>query len=230
VTGCSGALVRTLIVKRGDDLALGPRAAGDGGNGNLASGYVVGCRRRYGAVLVPDVDGMHAQELGKGGGPVHVAVAHQDELRVDSLRKGHAHRVAEFMAESVSRTRKSKPRGRPPTGAESIHLRLVPDQLAALDQWISRQTDMPSRPEAIRRLIVYGLTTTAKRSSKYAVKGARGDASQSRSLIMSTGTDISALYHEFTDALTEILAENAVGPARRGRLARARAAVKKHPE
>jgi len=30
--------------------------------------------------------------------------------------------------------------------------------------------------------------------------------------------------------LTEVLAENAVGPARRGRLARARAAVKKHPD
>ena len=30
------------------------------------------------------------------------------------------------------------------------------------------------------------------------------------------------------DALTEVLAENAIGPARRGRLARARAAVKKH--
>ena len=43
---------------------------------------------------------------------------------------------------------------------------------------------------------------------------------------MSTG--ISAVYSEFTDALTEILAENAVGPARRGRLARAHAAVKKH--
>ena len=41
---------------------------------------------------------------------------------------------------------------------------------------------------------------------------------------------ISALYSEFTAALTEVLAENAVGPARRGRLARARAAVKKHPE
>ena len=41
--------------------------------------------------------------------------------------------------------------------------------------------------------------------------------------------DISALYHEFTDALTEVLAENSAGPARRGRLARARAAVKKHP-
>ena len=47
---------------------------------------------------------------------------------------------------------------------------------------------------------------------------------------MSTGTDISALYREFADALTEVLAENAVGPARRGRLARARAAVKRHPD
>jgi hypothetical protein len=44
------------------------------------------------------------------------------------------------------------------------------------------------------------------------------------------GPDISTLYHEFTDALTEILAENAVGPTRRGRLARTRAAVKKHPD
>ena len=47
---------------------------------------------------------------------------------------------------------------------------------------------------------------------------------------MSTGADISTLYREFTDALTEVLAENAAGPARRGRLARARAAIKKHPE
>src|SRR5262249_26585101 len=52
----------------------------------------------------------------------------------------------------------------------------------------------------------------------------------SRRWIMTSGTDISALYREFTDALTEVLAENAVGPARRGRLARARAAVKKHPD
>jgi hypothetical protein len=47
---------------------------------------------------------------------------------------------------------------------------------------------------------------------------------------MTSGTNISALYQEFTDALTEVLAENSVGPARRGRLARARAAVKKHPD
>ena len=47
---------------------------------------------------------------------------------------------------------------------------------------------------------------------------------------MTSDTDISAHYREFTDALTEVLAENAVGPARRGRLARARAAVKKQPD
>jgi hypothetical protein len=47
---------------------------------------------------------------------------------------------------------------------------------------------------------------------------------------MTTGTDISALYREFTGALTEVLAENAGSPARRGRLARAHAAVKRHPK
>jgi hypothetical protein len=47
---------------------------------------------------------------------------------------------------------------------------------------------------------------------------------------MSESSNISILYRQFTDALTEVLAENAIGPARRGRLARARAAVKRHPE
>jgi len=41
--------------------------------------------------------------------------------------------------------------------------------------------------------------------------------------------DITSLYDEFTDALTDVLAENAAGFAHRGRLARARAAVKRHP-
>lgn len=63
----------------------------------------------------------------------------------------------------------------------------------------------------------------AKRPKLSPIKGGAG----STALAI---TDISALYREFTDALTEVLAENAVGPARRGRLARARAAVKKHPD
>jgi len=47
---------------------------------------------------------------------------------------------------------------------------------------------------------------------------------------MTPKANISALCHEFTNALTEVLAENAVGLARRGRIARAHAAVKRHPE
>jgi hypothetical protein len=47
---------------------------------------------------------------------------------------------------------------------------------------------------------------------------------------MSSGADISTLYREFTQALKDVLAEHAVGPASRGRLARARAVVKKAPQ
>jgi hypothetical protein len=48
--------------------------------------------------------------------------------------------------------------------------------------------------------------------------------------ICMSGTDISALYRDFTNALADVLAENAVGLASRGRLARTRAAVKNHPD
>jgi hypothetical protein len=44
---------------------------------------------------------------------------------------------------------------------------------------------------------------------------------------MRTEEDLTALCNEFTNALTEVLAESAVGLARRGRVARAHAAVKK---
>jgi hypothetical protein len=47
---------------------------------------------------------------------------------------------------------------------------------------------------------------------------------------MSNSTDIAALYRDFTDALMEVLAENANGPTRRGHLARTRAVIKKHPK
>jgi hypothetical protein len=47
---------------------------------------------------------------------------------------------------------------------------------------------------------------------------------------MNTEADLAALCDEFTKALTEVLAENAAAPARRGRVARAHAAVKRHSE
>jgi hypothetical protein len=60
------------------------------------------------------------------------------------------------MGKVISRTRKS--RGRPSTGAESVHLRILPDQSTAIDLWIAKQKDdAVTRPEAIRRLVELGL-------------------------------------------------------------------------
>jgi hypothetical protein len=47
---------------------------------------------------------------------------------------------------------------------------------------------------------------------------------------MSSASDVSTLYQQFSEALAEVLAEIVVGPARRGCLARARAAAKRHPQ
>ena len=60
------------------------------------------------------------------------------------------------MSKAITRTRKA--RGRPPTGAELVHLRVLPDQFAAIDAWIIKQKEADlSRPEAIRRLVELGL-------------------------------------------------------------------------
>ena len=43
--------------------------------------------------------------------------------------------------------------GRPKVNATPVTVRVLPDQLAALDDWRRAQTDQPGRPEAIRRLL-----------------------------------------------------------------------------
>jgi len=49
--------------------------------------------------------------------------------------------------------------GRPATGVGTpITVRLAPDQLAALDAWISQRPTSPSRPEAIRQLVAERLS------------------------------------------------------------------------
>lgn len=52
---------------------------------------------------------------------------------------------------------------RAPKPGSMIGVRLQDDALAALDAWIARQPDAPSRPEAIRRLIEVGLRAEAPR-------------------------------------------------------------------
>src|SRR5437867_3480158 len=60
-----------------------------------------------------------------------------------------------------------KKRGPPPTGkGELIGVRIQPDQMAALDDWIDEQEDDPSRPEAIRRLVELGLATAQRAGAR----------------------------------------------------------------
>lgn len=60
------------------------------------------------------------------------------------------------MADAIDDIEKPK-RGRPPTDATPVMVRLQPYALSAIDIWIAAQSDTPSRPEAIRRLIDKGL-------------------------------------------------------------------------
>ena len=56
-----------------------------------------------------------------------------------------------------------KKRGPPPTGQGiQIQVRIQPDKLAELDRWIAAQTDQPSRPEAIRRIVERTLARSSR--------------------------------------------------------------------
>ncbi|WP_409411587.1 ribbon-helix-helix protein, CopG family [Brevundimonas sp.] len=52
--------------------------------------------------------------------------------------------------------KKSK-RGRPAVDTEPVTVRLPREQLEAIDAYRRSQDDLPSRPEAIRRLVEKGL-------------------------------------------------------------------------
>jgi hypothetical protein len=59
---------------------------------------------------------------------------------------------------SRQRRRTCAKRGPPPTGRGTpIVVRMQPPDLSALDEWAATQTDKPSRPEAVRRLLAQAL-------------------------------------------------------------------------
>jgi hypothetical protein len=56
-----------------------------------------------------------------------------------------------------------KKRGPPPTGkGVQVVVRMQPAPLAALDAWVAKQKDQPSRPEAMRRLVEMALKAAKK--------------------------------------------------------------------
>jgi len=50
-----------------------------------------------------------------------------------------------------------KPKGRPKVDSEAINVRMERPLIEGLDNWRREQADLPSRPEAIRRLVEKGL-------------------------------------------------------------------------
>jgi hypothetical protein len=62
------------------------------------------------------------------------------------------------MAKStVSNIRKKKRIGRPRVGAIPVLVRIPPAEMQPIDDWISEQKGVLSRPEAIRRLVEIAL-------------------------------------------------------------------------
>ena len=82
------------------------------------------------------------------------------------------------MAKSFRDIPKKKRRGRPKTTGRGagILVRLHDDALKSLDGWVANQSDTPSRPEAIRRLVEMALAATQPASPisrKAAAKAAK---------------------------------------------------------
>ncbi len=57
------------------------------------------------------------------------------------------------MNKSIVSTEKKRGRGRPKTHRKQISVNMNPIELADIDHWITEQSDEPSRPEAIRRIL-----------------------------------------------------------------------------
>lgn len=61
------------------------------------------------------------------------------------------------MAKSTSEFRSAK-NERPGQSGKMVSTRLQPDMLKLIDEWRLSQPDLPSRPEALRRLAMKALT------------------------------------------------------------------------
>ena len=58
---------------------------------------------------------------------------------------------------NTSRVNTKTPKKRAPVTGDLVGVRLQPPLARAIDEWRRKQEDLPSRPEAMRRLIEIGL-------------------------------------------------------------------------
>ena len=91
---------------------------------------------------------------------------------------------------SIPVVQKKRGRGRPATGQDPVTaIRLSPNLRKSVDDWHRKAADLPSRSEAIRRLVELGLTVPTVRKSK------RGDAA-ARAV---RHTDAERAAHDYID-------------------------------
>ena len=58
---------------------------------------------------------------------------------------------------AISNIGKKRGRGRPPTGATPVLVRIPPEILKAVDGWIKKQPEPQTRPQGILGLVELGL-------------------------------------------------------------------------
>jgi hypothetical protein len=59
------------------------------------------------------------------------------------------------------------------TKSTPVMVRLSPEQIRQIDEWRRLQSDLPTRPEAVRRLAEIGLTMEAKTKKRGTTRGRR---------------------------------------------------------
>jgi len=83
-----------------------------------------------------------------------------------------------------------KKRGRPSVGSTFVGVRLPPDQLAALDQWIAQQPHKRGRPEAIREILSIWL------APNYEMPRDRGTALSARAKTLSEVAELITRFRQ----------------------------------
>jgi hypothetical protein len=63
---------------------------------------------------------------------------------------------------AISNIGKKRGRGRPPTGATPVLVRIPPETLKAVDGWIKKQPEPQTRPQGILGLVELGLKAKPK--------------------------------------------------------------------
>lgn len=94
---------------------------------------------------------------------VAMAISYTRLLRLEPVRSYELltglvfNPMIKYMGKSTINPSKKNKRGRPPIDSDQINARFERPTLNAIDDFISQNSDIKNRPEAVRRLVELGL-------------------------------------------------------------------------